>query len=108
MAKFVAKLRHLTRACEFKKHLDLASQDRFVSGLQNKATQKRLLTKPDLMFHKAIDIAQTMETAAKNTQQLKGVELRVAQSGSSRKNHCQCGKDGNFQKIQTTSIVTCI
>ena len=108
MAKFVAKLRRLTRDCEFKEHLDEASQDRFVGGLQNEATQKRLLAEPNFMFHKAIDIAQTMKTAAKNTHQIKGVELQVAQSGSSRKNHYQCGKDGHFQKIQTTSIVTCI
>ena len=66
---------------------------------------KRLLTEPNLTFNKAIEIAQTKETTAKNTQQLKRGELRavsqvtqVVESGSSRKACYRCGKDGHFQR----------
>ena len=78
VAEFVAELRRLTRGCEFKDHLDEALRDRFVCGIQNEATQKRLLSEPNLDFNKAIEIAQTMEVAARNAQQLKGAELRAA------------------------------
>ena len=50
MAKFVAEFRQLTRDCEFKDHLDEALHDHFVCGLQNEASQKRLLTEPNLTF----------------------------------------------------------
>ena len=102
----MAELRQLTTDCEFKDHLDKALRDRFVCGIQNEATQKRLLSEPNLDFNKAIEIAQTMEAAARNAQQLKGAELRaaaqvaqVAQSSSSSQKTCyRCGKEGHFGK----------
>ena len=55
-----------------------------MSGLQSEATQKRLLTESRLTFNEAVEIAQLMETAAKNARQLKGTELRaVAQVSQS-------------------------
>ena len=44
VAKFVGELRRLTRNCEFRDHLDEALRDRFVCGIQNEATQKRLVS----------------------------------------------------------------
>jgi len=77
-----------------------------VCGIQNEATQKRLLSEPNLEFNKAIEIAQTMEAAARNAQQLKGAELRAAaqvaqvapSSSSSQKTCYRCGKEGHFGK----------
>ena len=37
--------------------------DRFVCGLSNEATQKRLLTEQNLDVAKALEVAQAMETA---------------------------------------------
>ena len=48
VADFVAELRRLAKDCEFRDHLDEALRDRFVCGLLNEATQKRLLTEPNL------------------------------------------------------------
>ena len=60
---------------------------RFVCELQNEASQERLLTEPNLIFNKAIEIAQSAKSAIKNAQQLKGMELRAVNqvSNQSRK-----------------------
>ena len=71
VAEFGAELRWLARDCEFRDHLDEGLRDCFVGGIQNEDTQKRLLSEPNLDFNKAIEIAQTMEAAARNAQQLK-------------------------------------
>lgn len=115
VAEFVAELRRLTVDCEFKEHLDEALRDRFVCGLQSEAIQKRLLGESELTFSKAVEMAQTMETAAKNAQQLKGAELRtavqvaqVAQSGNSSQKTCyRCGKEGHFGKKCPHKDSTC-
>ena len=70
VAKFVSELRRLTRHCEFGAYLDEALRDRFVCGLRSKAMQKRLLTEVDLSLSKAMDIALSMEAAAKDARQL--------------------------------------
>ena len=44
--------------------------DRFVCGLRNKKT----LMETGLTFSKALEIAKSLETAAKDAQQLKGSE----------------------------------
>lgn len=46
--------------------------DRFVCGLHNESTQKRLLTEDNLTSHRALEIAISMETAAKDTGELQG------------------------------------
>lgn len=51
VSDFVAKLRRLAKDCEFRDHLDEVLGDRFVCGLKNKTTQKRLLTEPNLTFN---------------------------------------------------------
>ena len=84
MAEFVAELRQLARDCEFKEHLDEVLHYRFVCELQNEASQKRLLTESNLTFNKAIEIAPSAETATKNVQQLKGMELRAVNQVSNQ------------------------
>ena len=105
VADFVAELRRLAKDCEFRDHLDEALRDRFVCGLLNEATQKRLLTESNLTFNKAIEVAQSAETATKNAQQLKGVELRAVdqvgqsnQPSNSKKTCYRCGMEGHFAK----------
>ena len=41
-------------------------RDRLVCGLHNEAYQKRLLSEPEQMLDKALQIAQSMETADVN------------------------------------------
>lgn len=84
IAVFVAELRKLAEHCEFGGNLADTLRDRFVCGLDRENIQKRLLTERDLTFQRAIEIASSMETAAKDT-----VELRE-----------QMGQEHHVQKME--------
>ncbi len=58
-------------SCEFGETLDEALCDRFVSVIHNKACQRRMLSESNLMFARAFEIALSIETAEKDTQQLR-------------------------------------
>ena len=64
---YLAELRRLATNCKFEGFLSSALRDRFVCGLRDSATQKRLLAEADLKLDKAIEIAQGMEAAALQT-----------------------------------------
>ena len=77
IAEYVAELRRLSTHCEFGTYLEQALRDRLVCGLRNEAIQRRLLTKSELTFGEALQIAQGMEAADTNAQQLKGADPAV-------------------------------
>ena len=69
---YVAELRRLSTYCEFEGHLNDALRDRLVCGLRSEGTQKRLLAIKKLTLQEAMDLAQAMETADKNSKALQG------------------------------------
>jgi hypothetical protein len=70
IAEYVAELRKMSTFCEFGDQLDNALRDRLVCGLKSDAIQKRLLAVKDLTFKEALDMAQGMEAADRNTKDL--------------------------------------
>ncbi|XP_058858757.1 uncharacterized protein K02A2.6-like [Acipenser ruthenus] len=70
VAGFVAELRALSEYCEFGDTLNDRLRDRLVCGINDERIQRRLLSESTLDFRKALDIAQGMEIAAKNTSDL--------------------------------------
>ena len=46
-------------------------RDRLVCGIANEAVQRRLLAEPKLTYEKAVELALSMETAARNVTELK-------------------------------------
>ena len=72
VAGYDAELRRLATNCKFGYYLSQAIRDRLVCGLRSESTQKWLLAEADLMLAKALEIAQSMEAADRNTQRLKG------------------------------------
>ena len=72
IAEFMAELRRLSTHCDFKSYLNEALRDRLVCGLRSESTQRRLLAEKDLSLQKAMEIAQGMEAADRNTKSLKG------------------------------------
>ena len=82
ISDFIADLQRLAINCKFGGYLDEALWDRSVCGLNNEATQKRLLTEKDLTMPKAIEIASNLETAEKNTHVMKSSRPSVAEEGS--------------------------
>ena len=75
----LAELRKLAVPCEFGETLDEALRDRLVCGLGDEAYQKRLLSEPELTIDKALQIAQSMETADVNSCALRGSESGIHQ-----------------------------
>ena len=72
VAEFLADLQKLSIRCEFGTFLDQALWDRFVCGVRNETTQKKLLTEDRLSVARALEIAQSIEAADKNSRELKG------------------------------------
>ena len=70
IAEYCAALRKHASTCQFGTFLDEALRDRLVCGMKDLATQGRLLAESKLTLAKALEIAQGMEAAAKQAQQL--------------------------------------
>ena len=76
IADFIADLRRLSIRCEFGDFLDQALRDWFVCGVRSEALQKKLLTEAELTIKRAQEIAQSMESADRNSKDLKGDAVR--------------------------------
>ena len=68
----MAEIKKLSEHCEFGTALNDSSRDRFVCGLYNESIQKRLLVETSLTFEKALKLAVAMETATKDSLELRG------------------------------------
>lgn len=130
IAEFVAELRRLSEHCDFRENLSDSLRDRFVCGLHNENIQKRLLTERELTFQRAIEIATSMETAAKDAVELqqqmaqecnvhkidKRQQRNVSCFRCGKKSHTpadcwfkdkecrQCQKTGHIQKMCKTKV----
>ena len=62
IASYMARLRALTKHCEFGDSLNTMLRDRLVCGANNKQLQHRLQAEPHLTFTKAMEISQIFET----------------------------------------------
>ena len=58
---YVVSLQKLAEHCAFGDSLSDMLRDRLVCGIKNEGVQKRLLTKADLTFAKAVEIAEVAE-----------------------------------------------
>ena len=81
VASFVAQLRSLSEHCNFGDTLEVMIRDRLVCGINDDAIQKRLLSEPKLTYKRAVELAQSLETADKNVKLLgkqgKGQEMAI-------------------------------
>ena len=79
IGEYLAELRRLATHCSFDNHVDEALRDHLVSGLTSENIQKRLLSEEDL---RALELAQGMEAASRNTQMLRDNSSASVRSGS--------------------------
>ena len=70
VAQYVAELCKLTELCVFKDFLEEALRDGLVYNLKSEATLQRLLAEDKLTLKKAMELAQGMEVAIKQTDEL--------------------------------------
>ena len=120
--QYLAQLCKLTEHCEFRDNLKEALRDRLVCGILSVPIQKRLLAKKDLNLQKAMEIAQSMEAATKQSTELHApsgpvpTEIRFTATGKAcykcgnkghlhdkchfRTQKCNnCGKKGHIAKV---------
>ena len=102
IAEYDAHLRKLAVHCKFGDTLDDTLRDRFVCGLRHDAIQRRLLSEKELTYQKAMEIAQGMETADRNSKAFKGTEIAVKKlhsnpprSGGSQQACYRCNRPGH-------------
>ena len=70
MVQYLAELLKLTEHCDFCDNLDEALRDRLVCVIVSVPIQKRLLAEKELDLKKAMEIAQGMEAATKQSSEL--------------------------------------
>ena len=108
IAQFIAELRKCAEHCDFQNKLDETIRDRLVCGLRNETIQKRLLAEKNLILATAIEIAQGMEAATKQTSELRAVagqsqnhEIHsVPKSAAKPKKKCyRCGQTGHLPSL---------
>ena len=94
----MAEIKKLSEHCEFGTALNDSLRDRFVCGLYNESIQKRLLVETSLTFEKALKLAVAMETAMKDSLELRGKAKTIPPVNSIREVPMQhkcyrCGKE---------------
>ena len=97
---YVAEIKKLSEHCEFGTALNDSLRDRFVCGLHNESIQKRLLVETSLTFEKALKLAVAMETAMKDSVELRGKTKSEPPVNSIHEAPMQhrcyrCGKEGH-------------
>ncbi|KAJ8375443.1 hypothetical protein SKAU_G00060230 [Synaphobranchus kaupii] len=99
IAQYIADLKKLSEHCEFGAYLQDALRDRFVCGLISESIQKRLLTETALTYHKAVEMAISMDTVAREAHQLSS-SLKVnamSLSSSPGRNCTRCGRTNHLE-----------
>ena len=70
VSQYVAGLRRIAEHCKFGDYLESVLCDRLVCGIQDSHIQRRLLGEPDLTFARAFTLAQSLESADRDTKAL--------------------------------------
>ena len=73
---FVSELRSIAKSCNFGDTLETMLRDRIVCGINDAVIQCRLLSEKNLTFKTALELAQSMESAAKNLKELSASSKR--------------------------------
>ena len=69
--QYAAELRNLSEHCEFNDQLEKMLRDRLACGVNDERIQRRLLAESQPKFKKAMELATAVETADRNTRDLK-------------------------------------
>ena len=73
VATYIAELKRLSEDCCFGEFLQEMLRDRIVCGINDPRIQHRLLAEHELTYKSAFELAQSMETADQNTNDLQSV-----------------------------------
>ena len=100
VAEYSVTLKQLSTHCDFDSFLNDALHDQLVCGLRHETIQKKLLAEDKLTFKKACEIAQAMELADRNANELKATESGEVQAVSDK--HKFTKKSSATKQLQST------
>ena len=98
ISDYIAVLRKLTLNCNFREFLDEVLRGRFVCGLINGSTHRRLLAEQTITLKMAIDLAKTLKSAEVETKSMNAqikAENAFAIEQKSRI-YYRCNSDGHL------------
>ena len=126
-AKYVSGLRSLAEFCNFGTTLEAMLRDRIVCVINHDKIQNRLLSETTLTYQRAMDLAQSLETAAQNLRELQKTGFRSEHSreepmltdkptvvskvesgveSGDRKVTCyRCGKEGHIASLRKQYVI---
>lgn len=112
---FLADLRFRAKDCDFGAFLNRALRDAFVIGLRDSRVQAKLFTVKNLSLDNAVTIAQGMESANQQTQQMRRIEIPTSSSSvnyqstsKSEERACyRCGNKNHLANKCTYSQTVC-
>ncbi|UYV63757.1 hypothetical protein LAZ67_2005523 [Cordylochernes scorpioides] len=99
ISKYIIRLKEQAQRCNFGDFLQESLRDRFVAGIIDTSTQKKLLQEEGLTFEGALDIALSAESADNDLHNIKRSENahQSPQHLHAINNACKhCGKDTNL------------
>ena len=113
MATYVSELCAIAQWCNFGESLENMLRDRLVVGIDNEAIQCRLLSESTLTFKKALELAQSLEAAAKNMKEIQNSANARAENPRTESvgkvawtNAChRCGKVGHFVHSRMRNVI---
>ena len=73
---YIAELKRLSEGCAFGNFLQEMLRDQIVCGINDPRIQRRLLAERELTYKSAFELAQSMETADRNTNDLQTLATR--------------------------------
>ena len=106
VSTFIAKLRELSKSCDFGANLNEMLQDRVICGIGDPRMQRRLLAETDLTFQMAQDLARALEAADSDTQEAESsVHPHFSQVNNLKKqsafkpSNCYCCGGSHSQRV---------
>ena len=79
---YITELRRLSEHCDFKDGLNTYLRDRFVCGLNSESIQQKLLASKDLTLEKALTIARSFESTARDAKMIHGGRTAASETAS--------------------------
>ena len=97
IASFVATLKQLSKFCKHGNSLHEMLRDRIIVGVLSEKIQLRLLAEPNLTYERCLELAQSIEMAEKDRQQLKDSRVKEDHVFYS---HAKRGQMKQHQKVE--------
>jgi len=105
--EFILEIHQQAAKCEFGQHFSTQMRDRLITGINNKAVEKRLIEEKDLTLEKAKNIIMQCEDMSKEDAEQHNVLKVVKRKWVENKNKLQYKDKGKLEKKPTGKCFSC-